>query len=87
MTINGQTMYATVPTLAPPGTPTSAPPRVQYQIQSGSQFTYAQPPPQQEHQSQQWIAIQPQQMVITAFQCFIPLFSLKNDSKNMIFCF
>uniref|UniRef100_A0AC34GYA2 BRCT domain-containing protein n=1 Tax=Panagrolaimus sp. ES5 TaxID=591445 RepID=A0AC34GYA2_9BILA len=61
MTINGQTMFATVPTT--PGTPTSGPPRVAYQIQQAGQFSYAQPQqPQHSQQNQQWVTIQPQQM-------------------------
>jgi hypothetical protein len=60
MTINGQTVYATLP---PPGTPTSAPPRVAYHIQPGGQFAYTPTQqPQQSQQNQQWIAIQPTNM-------------------------
>uniref|UniRef100_A0A914Z7J6 Uncharacterized protein n=1 Tax=Panagrolaimus superbus TaxID=310955 RepID=A0A914Z7J6_9BILA len=68
MTINGQTMYATVPSLpTTPGTPTSGSPRVAYQIQQGGQFSYApSQQPQQGQQNQQWVTIQqPQQMQFT----------------------
>jgi hypothetical protein len=81
MTINGQTMFATVPST--PGTPTSGPPRVAYQIQQGGQFSYpqSQQPQQQGQPNQQWVAIQPQQMQF-AGQPRIPAQTVQRNGAN-----